>query len=251
MIHETGHILTGRAFGECYAQLDLSPLGGMITYKSGRASCKGLRGALIAASGPMCNVFAILLYLYSPVLRECIPHKAGQVFILMNASMAFVNLIPVLPLDGGRILFSIGYCCFPLSVLTSVLTAAGRFFGMCCVILALFGAIRWEKLNISLLLAGMYIAVYAGRQREVIYAGNLHTVLQERLALTKKAVCCQIVCVLPEEQLICLIPYLCRYERIVCLTETEQGAIWIQERPLLTMLIRSPHATFKEAIMMK
>jgi len=251
MIHETGHILTGRAFGEHYSQMNLTPLGGMIVYRSNSTSCKGLRGVLIAASGPVCNVFAILLYLYSPVLRDNIPQEAGRAFILMNASMAFVNLFPVLPLDGGRILFDIGYYLFPMEALTAVLTTAGSLFGVCCAMFALFGLMRWGKLNISLLFSGIYIAIYAGRQREVIYAGNLHTVIQERLSCQRKTACCQPVYVHQGDRIASIIPILCRYEQIICLIESENGIVWIQERSILSMLLKSPYATFAEAFTRK
>jgi Zn-dependent protease len=69
----------------------------------------------VAAAGPVSNIFMaigwallIKLALILPANMFTEPMVAmGQAGILVNAILAFLNLLPILPLDGGRIVASL------------------------------------------------------------------------------------------------------------------------------------------------
>ena len=106
-VHESSHLLVGRCLGERFDRIEIAPFGGLITSAQGNVPPKGWRGALIAAAGPIGNYFAIMV-LTAPMLQ----HALGEAFlkqaVLANSVMMLFNLLPVLPLDGGRIAFSLG-----------------------------------------------------------------------------------------------------------------------------------------------
>ncbi len=97
LFHELCHILTAKKLGVGIAYIEIQPFG----------ICAGLKSdiiknpaheILIAISGPFFNIcFAGILYFNHT--NELALH-----LLYLNVSMAVINLLPALPLDGGRIL---------------------------------------------------------------------------------------------------------------------------------------------------
>ncbi len=100
-LHELCHVLTARAFGLRMAEIELMPFGGVARMEGIEMTPK--TEALMAAAGP---AFNLLLGLGAVALWKFYPSTAGfsQPFAVMNLSLAIFNLIPAIPLDGGRIL---------------------------------------------------------------------------------------------------------------------------------------------------
>ena len=73
-----------------------------------------------------------------------------------------------------------GYYVFPIAALTKALSLGGMVVGTTLIAFGLYGAILWEKLNLSLLLVGGYLIVYAHQNRSALQLENLYALLQER-----------------------------------------------------------------------
>jgi stage IV sporulation protein FB len=97
LVHELGHALTLKAFG------------GFAAYPGGRLSRK--QSFLVTAAGPAIQLllaglaFATLVYV--PAIHQN-PNVGYFFLILVRISMfwALLNLLPILPLDGGQLLNS-------------------------------------------------------------------------------------------------------------------------------------------------
>jgi Zn-dependent protease len=69
--------------------------------------------AWVALAGPAANFIMALLWLVFAALmayfqvQEAFPHKVAQAGVLTNLLMFAFNLVPIPPLDGGRVLTSI------------------------------------------------------------------------------------------------------------------------------------------------
>ncbi len=108
LIHELGHALTARAYGVQTREITLWLLGGVAQLERIPRS----RGAeaVIAIAGPIVSVLLAVLF---GALRGLVPAGAGAGQFLLgylsfiNLSLALFNLLPALPLDGGRILRSL------------------------------------------------------------------------------------------------------------------------------------------------
>ena len=116
VLHELGHSLTARRFGIGVARILLLPIGGMAEFDS--IPRQPRRELLITLAGPAVN-FAIVLVLL-PWLRGSHLLATGEVpltpaslgfgpwflnlIISFNLVMGCFNLVPVFPMDGGRIL---------------------------------------------------------------------------------------------------------------------------------------------------
>jgi stage IV sporulation protein FB len=104
LIHELGHALTARSFG-AHSRITLEAFGGYAAYSGATMSRK--RSFLITAAGPGIQLLLggaiLLLFLVLPPLS---PTGAYFLSTLVNISFfwAILNLLPVLPLDGGQML---------------------------------------------------------------------------------------------------------------------------------------------------
>lgn len=110
ILHEFGHILAAKHFGIPSKDIILSPLGGIARGQG--LPKKPSHEMAIAAAGPAVNlVLAGLSYLGVQFIPWAQLGPAGGFagslmnwFVTINVVLLLFNLIPALPMDGGRIL---------------------------------------------------------------------------------------------------------------------------------------------------
>lgn len=103
LIHEWGHVVVAQRLGYKMKKVVLLPFGGVAQLEHGRLGWNPRHEALIAVAGPACNLLLIAL---------AIALSQGGMFsssftslcIQENLLLVFFNLLPAMPLDGGRIL---------------------------------------------------------------------------------------------------------------------------------------------------
>ena len=101
ILHEMGHSLVGRKLGYKLNVITLMPYGAML---SGENSTFSKNDEIkIAIAGPIVNALLIILTF---VLWTIFPatYSFLEVFMMANIYTLCFNLLPVYPLDGGRIL---------------------------------------------------------------------------------------------------------------------------------------------------
>ncbi|MCY0901818.1 MAG: site-2 protease family protein, partial [Firmicutes bacterium] len=80
----------------------LLPFGGVAELRTGQLGFRPRDETLIAMGGPLVNLLLMLAAL-SIHLAGVIDERDAMVFATMNLTLFFFNLLPGLPLDGGRI----------------------------------------------------------------------------------------------------------------------------------------------------
>lgn len=127
LVHELGHALTAKAFGK-RVEIVLQAFGGYAAY-SGGAALDRTRTFLVTAAGPALQiVLGAVVYLFAQSLPSMSPQATYFVRVLYAISFiwALLNLLPVLPLDGGRLLQTIlGPSRIKLTLLISIAVAIG------------------------------------------------------------------------------------------------------------------------------
>ncbi|MHB0884993.1 MAG: site-2 protease family protein [Bacillota bacterium] len=100
LAHEVGHLVAARAIGLEVQRVVLWPFGG-VAYCDGPAPEPFAEG-LLALAGPLANL--ALLALGGLVAAGGLLHPdLHRFFVQVNLGMTAVNLVPALPLDGGRV----------------------------------------------------------------------------------------------------------------------------------------------------
>lgn len=102
LIHEIAHALVALKRNYCVREIELLPFGGVARIE-GLAEAGLLDAILIAGAGPLVSL-SIVLILYFYQMDESYYFR----FIAeVNVMLVTLNLLPALPLDGGRILQAI------------------------------------------------------------------------------------------------------------------------------------------------
>ena len=105
LAHELGHAYLGRLYG-MDASIRLYGMGGLTSYEGG-SGLTLLRRALLSLAGPMAG-FALALAVW--VLMRLAPFEGRFVndflldLVTVNVAWGLMNLLPVLPLDGGNVM---------------------------------------------------------------------------------------------------------------------------------------------------
>lgn len=97
ILHEIIHAVTGLCFGFKPKVFKLNPLGVVIEFYNYNTR-KVWKKILIYLSGPMFNIFLAIFFYY---LNIDIIIKTKLIYT--NLLLGMFNLIPIIPLDGGRI----------------------------------------------------------------------------------------------------------------------------------------------------
>lgn len=99
LIHEISHSLTGILLGLKLRKFEVMPFGFKITFEECKSYKKvSMKKLLIALAGPLTNL---------SIMTIAIVFKLNTNIIYTNLIIGMFNLIPIYPLDGGRILKTI------------------------------------------------------------------------------------------------------------------------------------------------
>lgn len=141
VLHELGHSFTARGYGVGISRILLMPIGGMAEFDSlPREPRKEL---LITLAGPAVNfVLAALLWWPVAQMPNVIYYYSfnGLVYQLLvaNLVMGIFNLVPVFPMDGGRILRALLATRFPYLRATRIAATVGKIFAVIGILVMLF-----------------------------------------------------------------------------------------------------------------
>lgn len=246
-VHEYAHWKVAKWLGETIDSITLTPFGGVMTYAKGKSPSKGLKGIAVAAAGPLGNyLFIIVLSALGAKYQELA--SIAPSLIRANTSMMLLNLLPVLPLDGGRILFSAGYFVAGASGLIRLLSALGIALGALFTGVAIYGAVKLGVVNLSVLIVGLYIIALAIRSRDTMLTENLYAVVQERWDRKTPIQATRVYSVQADTGVFELLGLIERSKASVFIFEDTSGRHWIGERELLGALLQDlPDVTVAQA----
>ena len=178
-LHELGHFFAGIILGFKPKALKINPLGLSISFwvKSkdyNRRICYGnilaVKKLLIAIAGPMVN---FILVIFFSVFNLNIFNINTEIVIYSNILIGLFNLIPIYPLDGGRILKNLLYI---LTGLKDTYSYINYISYISIIILTVFSSIMivyLENISVLLIIGYLWYLVIAEnkayRQRSRIY----------------------------------------------------------------------------------
>jgi stage IV sporulation protein FB len=124
LVHELGHALTARSFG-AHSRITLQAFGGYAAYSG--VSLSRLQSFLVTAAGPGIQIALGLAVFF---LMQFLPNLSDQgasflsTLVLISFFWAILNLLPVVPLDGGQMLNAVlGPARIKITLWTSIIVA--------------------------------------------------------------------------------------------------------------------------------
>ena len=171
ILHEFGHALAARMFGIQTRDITIYPMGGVARLE--RMSEDPFEELVIALAGPAVNL--VIFFLLLPI---CIHFSATpfdfenltppnnlsgslnhylQMLMLSNLGLLIFNLLPIFPMDGGRVLRALLNLAVGFSNATIASVFLGNLGAIVLVFLGLFSS------NYILVLLALFVFI-AGRQ---------------------------------------------------------------------------------------
>jgi Zn-dependent protease len=182
-LHELGHSWVAQGFGLSVREIVLLPIGGVA--RLGREPQRPIHELLIALAGPLVNVaiaavlivLALLTFGRSWLLEggvfEALVHPSwGGLLaglLLGNISLAVFNMIPALPMDGGRVFRALLAMVLGKPRATNIAAFLGQVLAAGLVVLA----IRQDPVDPMLAVIGMFVFLGAAQERASNQAGEL------------------------------------------------------------------------------
>ncbi len=104
LLHEYAHHLVALRFGLCMDEIRLYPFGAVLYGELHRLNC--FQEIVVALAGPLFNLFLAVVF---TALWWTVPelYVWTDIVVMANTSLALFNLLPLYPLDGGRILLNL------------------------------------------------------------------------------------------------------------------------------------------------
>ena len=161
VVHELGHSFAAARRGYALKSIVLMPFGAVI---SGDDELSVKDQTVIALAGPLLNVCIGLLFVaFWWIFPET--YALTDVAAEANFAIAAVNLLPVFPLDGGRVLYSLLSVRVSQKTAKKICKAVGAVFAL--VLFALFIVSLFYVFNLSFLFFSLFIlfGTFTGKEK--------------------------------------------------------------------------------------
>ena len=183
-VHESAHMLAAKLLRVRVEALDIMPFVGALKIENPyRLSRWQLLG--VALAGPTSNAVGLLLTA-ALAWWSVLPPRFVVELIRANAMLAAFNLLPALPLDGGRAAYALLHPVFGRRRTLSALVFLGYALAAGLLAAAAAGFARTGTLNLALPLASVFLVAAGSRERRDASRGTAEA-LAERLCAERRS----------------------------------------------------------------
>ncbi len=204
--HEAGHFLAARHFRLPVSQLEFTPFGGAMQIDLAEGLAPG-RAFLLAAAGVMANL--VMLLLCAPLLYMRPFSLFFVYFALANLFMLLLNLLPFLPLDGGRMLLALLSIRLERAPAFRMLMLLGRIAAVSFMGYTAILSLRSGRLNAAPLFLGFYLLYASALEEKHSASRYLAALISRRVRVERGSILpVQHLCAAADMPLYSLLPQL-------------------------------------------
>lgn len=159
-LHELGHVWAARMLKLRVEEIEIFPFGGVARMEQ-ISKYGGATEALVALAGPLVSLLLAMMFYVISIF--------GETFFLItkyNFILFIFNLIPVLPMDGGRIARNILMYFNGYRKATKIMSLLGRVFAIALVIYNALMIINGDT-SVAYLITAIF--VFLGAEKEMKY----------------------------------------------------------------------------------
>jgi stage IV sporulation protein FB len=179
-LHELGHYICAKKLGYKLNNICFMPYGAMINLES--TALRYRDEIIIAIAGPLVNLVICIVLLALWYIFPTSKNFTSD-FLITNLITFLFNLLPLIPLDGSRVLLAYFSKFNKRSVCFKVLKIFNYIFAFLLIVLFIFSA--FYKINYSFIFMSFFIILSIDNNKNFVYA-NLFNCDKEEL-LKKKA----------------------------------------------------------------
>ena len=185
--HELVHLLVARVQGLEVGEVELFPFGGVARIEDVLELDPQVE-SIVSLAGPLFNfslvAASLLFYANIPAWRES---EILLFFIRSNLTLGFFNLLPALPLDGGRILRARLSGVLGFQQATELAIRLSRLLALLLFFLALY-LYYLGNLQITLVAAAFFLYYASEKERTAAMYAFIRSLSRKKLLLQKQGV---------------------------------------------------------------
>ena len=182
-LHELGHLVAGVCLKLRPKKVEVNTLGLSITFEGYGSNINiATKRIVIALAGPAVNLLFIVISIFVPL------NINRELILYANIILFLINLLPIYPLDGGRILKNILHKKFGFWESVYITNKISNIITDCLTIIASISIFYFQ--NIAILLIDMYLCmlVIKENKRYQLIKKAKDIILKEDLVLEKVSV---------------------------------------------------------------
>ncbi|UZW12676.1 M50 family metallopeptidase [Clostridium pasteurianum] len=181
IFHEFTHYFVARYFGFKSGNVEILPFGAVLTVNDfEEASFK--EDLIISLSGPIFNlVLAVIFYIVYLYFHNTIINS----LFLTNAALGVFNLVPALPLDGGRIFRNLMARKIRYRLANFIIIIVSICIGSAFMLYYIYCFFRGQ-MNLSFGIIALYIIIYSFREKERIAYIIMSDIIKKKFKFIKR-----------------------------------------------------------------
>lgn len=252
LLHEGAHAAAAALVGQPPEEIEITPMGAVMRLDDEERLPPIRRGVMLLAGPAATLLLCFLAYHLTGAGR--LPVRFGRNLFLSNAAILLVNLLPVLPLDGGRLLALMLTRLFTGALARRVLRILGTFCGTGMIILSIWLSWKTGSLNLSLACAGCFMLHATVSALTTQAMAELRTLMDRKILLESRGhLPCRVIAVMaskPVHEAVKLLPPGKMAMFLVMEQGTQRMKGIISERSLVHAYLDSPASTFEDALIL-
>ncbi|HHW70778.1 MAG TPA: hypothetical protein GX392_05525 [Clostridiales bacterium] len=180
-IHELAHIIAARICGLEVLEIELYPFGGTIKIGS-LLELNPTHEIIISLAGPFINIMISLLCV---AIEICMPQITYDNFIRANLLLACFNMLPALPLDGGRAVRAILSRQIGLKRATNIMINGGIVLAIFLIISGIYGVCK-GIFNMTIFFIAVFLIYSAIKEKKTSAYNVLRDITYKKDKLLKQ-----------------------------------------------------------------
>lgn len=175
LVHELAHCYACMYYGIGISEIKIFVFGGVAKFR-GYVEENPKQEAVIALAGPLLNFISVAIILLVVNRFSIGENHIVQLFLTANMVIGAFNLIPILPLDGGRIVRGIMGYYFGIRKATYIIIRLGYCICILFFVIGTYAALVYniEYIFISFLFVYIFFSTRGEKEKiDLIFAKNL------------------------------------------------------------------------------
>jgi len=242
LVHEAAHAVASTCMGKPPREIEITPLGGMMRLEED-GGLSTIRLVLVLLAGPFASLGLCWLSLWL-TNAGVLSAEIGRQLFMSNLLFLVGNMLPALPMDGGRVVALLLAFHFRRETVNRIMRALGTTIGFGFIILNLVFSMRYGGWNLSLSMSGCFLMYAAAHCTTTSALAELRAFMDRKNRLEcKEAVPCKWVTIMNHAPLCKAIKQLAPngYTMFACVDPSGLSAVRVvEENELIAAYLADP-----------
>lgn len=250
VLHEAAHAVVSALSGHAPRSIELTLLGAVMKLEDDDL-LPTVRRLLVILAGPAMTC-AICLLSSRLTLANICNEKVGKVIFMSNLSILMINMLPVFPLDGGRLLSMILNMLISKRLVNRVMRIAGLLTGLGLICVNIYVSWKYACFSLSLAMIGCCIMYCSSTATNSYALYELQSFMDRKIRFEKHCTCKTRFYTVAHTQPLCKVIRLLPENRIAAYVCVEAGSARflgeMTEFDLIQAYLKTPDGTMKDAL---